>query len=194
MLLSQQEVGTLNLLCNRKLFWGRQVDLARVNQDHPPAWSTRIWLYLSLNLNARLYASREKDIENLSVDLALPDCALYNFRAVSNEEEDNSSARPFVLEPSSDENLFAIQATSENILDPDSLLQPPHQTRAQSAGMDYLRIPGTSLAAGRLLETQEKNPKSLAEIKNYLEKKNTEHQDGNHKPQNFFENGENNLA
>src|SRR5207245_4433544 len=101
----------LTSLCNVTVFEGRAVYVARVHHDLPPARSTRIWLYLSLNLNARLYSSREKEIENLSIDLALPDCALYNFRAVSNEEEDNSSARPFVLEPSSDENLFAIQAT-----------------------------------------------------------------------------------
>src|SRR5438309_11794550 len=109
--LIQQEFVPLKLLGNRKLLQGRGVYLARMNHDLPPDPSTRIWLYLSLNLNARLYSSREKEIENLSVDLALPDCALYNFRAVSNEEEDYASARPFVLEPSSDENLFAIQAT-----------------------------------------------------------------------------------
>ena len=98
-----------------------------MNHNLPPAWSTRIGFDLSLNLYARLDASGEKEIEDFSLNLGLADCALYNSRAVSNEEEDDSSTGSFVLEPSSDENLFAIQATSEDILDPDSFFQPTHQ-------------------------------------------------------------------
>src|SRR5207253_4031619 len=79
-------------------------------------------------------------------------------------------------------------------LDPDSLLQPPHQTRAQSAGMDYLRIPETSLAAGRLSDTQEKTTKRQAELKSYLEKKVAEHQDEIHNLQSFLETVANILA
>src|SRR6266849_1202603 len=43
-------------------------------------------------------------------------------------------------------------------------------------GMDYLRIPETSLGAGRLSDSQEKTTKRLAELKSYLEKKVAEHQ------------------
>ena len=102
-----------------------------MNQDLPSAKSTWIGFYLTFNLNARLYANREKEIENLSVDLTLPDCSLYNSRAVSNEEEDDSSTGSLVLEPSSDENLFAIQGACESILDPDSFLQTTHTRRAR---------------------------------------------------------------
>src|SRR5437870_1230625 len=193
--LIQQEVGPLKLLCNRKLLQSRGIDLAGVNHNLPPARSTGIWLYVSLNLNARLYASREKEIENLSVDLALPDCALYNSRAVSNEEEDDSSIGSFVLEPSSDENLFAVQATCEYILDPDSFFQTdtPDEQR-ESLGMDYLRIPETRSTVRELSETQEKTTKRLAELKSYLEKKVAEHQAEIHNLQSFLETVDNILA
>jgi hypothetical protein len=95
-----------------------------VDNDLPSSRSPGIWFYLAFNLNARLYARGEKEIEYLSVDLALANCTLNNPRAVPDEEEDDSAAGAFVLEPSSDEYLFAVQATRENILDPDSFLQP----------------------------------------------------------------------
>src|SRR5438309_4028760 len=60
--------------------------------------------------------------------------------------------------------------------------------------MDYLRIPGTSLAAGRLSDTQEKTTKRLAELKSYLEKKVAEHQDEIHNLQSFLETVDNVLA
>jgi len=94
-----------------------------MDDDLPSSWSPGIWLYLAFDLNARLYTSGEKEIEDLSVNLALPNCTLHNARAVSNEEEDDSAAGPFVLEPSPDENLFPVQAACENILDPDGFLQ-----------------------------------------------------------------------
>jgi hypothetical protein len=84
---------------------------------------TRISLDLPFDLHTGLYAGGEKEIEDLCVNLALPDRTLYNARPVPDEQEDNSSTGPFVLKPSSDQNLFAIQASGEKILDPDSFLQ-----------------------------------------------------------------------
>src|SRR5436190_19850686 len=60
--------------------------------------------------------------------------------------------------------------------------------------MDYLRIPETSLAAGRLSDTQEKTTKRLAELKSYLEKKDAAHQDEIHNLQSFLETVDNMLA
>src|SRR5437773_3446261 len=139
--LIQHVVGPLHLLCNRKLLYGRGVYLARVNHNLPPAWSTRIGFDLSLNLYARLDASGEKEIEDFSLNLGLADCTLHNARAVTNEEEDDSSTGPFVLQPSSDENLFAIQATSEDILDPDSFLHQTHQTSSQTCRNGLFKNP-----------------------------------------------------
>src|SRR2546425_8613594 len=118
----------MKLLRDRKLLYGGGVYLTRVDLNLSPAWSAGIWLYLSLNQTAGLYASGEKEIEDLNIDLVLPDCALNNARTVSNEEEGDCSTGPLVLEPSSDENLLAVQGPRKNILDPDSLFQPTHQT------------------------------------------------------------------
>ena len=60
--------------------------------------------------------------------------------------------------------------------------------------MDYLRIPETSLGAGRLSDTQEKTTKRLAELKSYLEKKVAEHQNEIHDLQSFLETVDNILA
>src|SRR5260370_4929075 len=60
--------------------------------------------------------------------------------------------------------------------------------------MDYLRIPETSLGAGRLSDTQEKTTKRLAELKSYLEKKVGEHQNEIHDLQSFLETVDNILA
>src|SRR5260370_7170957 len=60
--------------------------------------------------------------------------------------------------------------------------------------MDYLRIPETSLGAGRLSYTQEKTTKRLAELKSYLEKKVAEHQNEIHDLQSFLETVDNILA
>src|SRR3989442_6879870 len=60
--------------------------------------------------------------------------------------------------------------------------------------MDYLRIPETGLAAGRLSDTKEKPTKRLAELKSYLEKKVAEHQTKTHTLQSFLETVDNILA
>src|SRR5260370_14772727 len=122
--LVQQEIGSLKLLRNRKLLQSRRIHLAGVNHDLPSTYSTRIWFYLAFNLNARLYTSREKEIEQLRVDLALPDSTLHNPRAVSNEEKDHSTAGAFVLNPSPYHTPFPSQPTLPHI--------PPHHTFLKS--------------------------------------------------------------
>jgi hypothetical protein len=61
-------------------------------------------------------------------------------------------------------------------------------------GVDYLRIPETGRAAGRLSDTQEKTTKRLAELKSYLEKKVAEHQSQIQNLQSFLETVDNILA
>jgi len=69
-------------------------------------------------------AAIDSNPPHLGVNLALPNCTLNNPRAVPDEEKDDSAAGSFVLEPSTDQNLSPVQATCENILDPDSFVQP----------------------------------------------------------------------
>src|SRR2546425_4845920 len=76
--LIQEKLGTMELLCNRKLLKSRMHNSPLIDLNLSPARRPRIRFHLAPQLNTRLYPSRLELLESLVVNLPLSQRALDN--------------------------------------------------------------------------------------------------------------------
>src|SRR5437879_1930518 len=76
--LVQEKLGTMELLCNRKLFKSRMHNSPLIHLDLSSARRPGIRFHLAPQLNTRLYPSRLERLESLVVNLPLSQRALDN--------------------------------------------------------------------------------------------------------------------